>query len=323
MTMTLTMKAMPPRIGGPSRGHSLIEAIVAVVIMGVITSFGVPRFTRSLEQARVDVAAANLRAIWVAERLYWLKHQSYADGLATLVSDPADGENFLDRSLLTAGSNGSGYTYQVDAADAASFTASASRERIELLVREPVDRLRRGGLGIGPERQRDRLPAEHELPVNQSLRVQATVDQGRRSMIRNIEPSRPSTRRAAGPSASAFGSRRGGYTMIEVMLAFAVLGIALAGLFPFVLAHLKLTRKLEVRFQGQVSYDLDASGQNSIQVLPNSQYPAQTYYVGALEEPPHEEPDGRGLDHDRSGQCRRRLCRRQLRQRDPDTDDDL
>ena len=42
--------------------------------------------------------------------------------------------------------------------------------------------------------------------------------------------------------------------MVEVILAFAVFGIALAGLFPFVLTQLRLTRKLETRFQGDVYF---------------------------------------------------------------------
>jgi prepilin-type N-terminal cleavage/methylation domain-containing protein len=109
-------------------GHSLIEIMVAVAVVGVLTSFGVPRFTRSLEQSKVDVAAANLRAIWMAERLYWLKHQAYCDSVAGLVSDPADGENFLDPSLAaTSGPAIPDYSCQVTAAGASDFTATASR----------------------------------------------------------------------------------------------------------------------------------------------------------------------------------------------------
>jgi hypothetical protein len=67
--------------------------------------------------------------------------------------------------------------------------------------------------------------------------------------------------------------------MAEAILAFSVFGIALAGLFPFVLTQLRLTRKLETRFQGNVFFFKDAARQNSIQVLPNSQYHAQTYYA--------------------------------------------
>src|SRR3954454_24416241 len=109
-------------------GHSLIEIMVAVAVVGVLTSFGVPRFTRSLEQSRVDVAASNLRAIWMAQRLFWLKHQAYSDSLAGLVSDPADGENFLDPSLdASSGANLADSPCQVTAAGAGDFTATASR----------------------------------------------------------------------------------------------------------------------------------------------------------------------------------------------------
>jgi prepilin-type N-terminal cleavage/methylation domain-containing protein len=113
---------------GAGRGHSLIEVMVAVAVVGVLTSFGVPRFTRSLEQSKLDVAAANLRAIWTAQRLYWLKHQTYCESVAALVSDPADGENFLDPSLAApSGSAVPDYPCQVSVAGATDFNATASR----------------------------------------------------------------------------------------------------------------------------------------------------------------------------------------------------
>ncbi len=59
-------------------GHTLVELTVVMLVIGVLASFGVPRFVHSLEQSRVDMAATNLRAIWTAQRLYWLKHQTYA-----------------------------------------------------------------------------------------------------------------------------------------------------------------------------------------------------------------------------------------------------
>jgi prepilin-type N-terminal cleavage/methylation domain-containing protein len=60
-----------PRLGGPIRsGYSLIEALVALVMMSVLVAMGVPRFQLSLEQSRANVAGANLRSIWSAQRLY-------------------------------------------------------------------------------------------------------------------------------------------------------------------------------------------------------------------------------------------------------------
>ena len=83
-----------PKYGG-TRGHTLIELTVVMFIMALLASIGVPRFVHSLEQARVDMAATNLRAIWTAQRLYWLEHQTYAPDLNSLYTDPVDGENFL------------------------------------------------------------------------------------------------------------------------------------------------------------------------------------------------------------------------------------
>lgn len=76
-------------------GHTLVELTVVMIVIGVLASFGVPKFLHSLEQSRVDMAATNLRAIWTAQRLYWLKHQTYAPDLNSLYADPADGENLL------------------------------------------------------------------------------------------------------------------------------------------------------------------------------------------------------------------------------------
>ena len=67
--------------GAGRRGYSLVEMIVAVIVAGVLLSIGVPRFQRSLEQSRADVAGANLRAIWSAQRLYWLQNRAFAADL--------------------------------------------------------------------------------------------------------------------------------------------------------------------------------------------------------------------------------------------------
>ena len=65
--------------------------------------------------------------------------------------------------------------------------------------------------------------------------------------------------------------------MVEVILAFAVFGIALAGLFPFVLTQLRLTRRLEARFQGDVISYKDKARQYP--VYPNHQNQALNYYA--------------------------------------------
>jgi hypothetical protein len=71
-------------------------------------------------------------------------------------------------------------------------------------------------------------------------------------------------------STAAARRSRAGYAMVEVILAFAVFGIGLAGLFPFVLTQLKLTTKLETRFQGDVYYYRYAADQFPVHIYPTN-----------------------------------------------------
>ena len=101
------------------RGYTLVEMIVAVIVAGVLLSIGIPHFSQSLEQSRADVAGANLRAIWSAQRLYWLQNRTYAPDLNTLLS-----ANSIDPSLPPATIP---YTYTIADASDSWFTATATR----------------------------------------------------------------------------------------------------------------------------------------------------------------------------------------------------
>jgi prepilin-type N-terminal cleavage/methylation domain-containing protein len=104
----------------PARpGYTLVEMLVAIVVSATLLSMGIPRFQRSLEQSRADVAGANLRAIWSAQRLYWLENRTYAPDLGTLLS-----ANLIDPSLTTATAP---YTYVVAGSSDSWFTATATR----------------------------------------------------------------------------------------------------------------------------------------------------------------------------------------------------
>ncbi|HEY1602004.1 MAG TPA: type IV pilin protein [Pirellulales bacterium] len=102
----------------PRRGISLIEIVMVTVIIGILASLTVPSFHQALEQSRADIASANLRAIWSAQRLYWLENRTYAVDLATLQS-----LDLLDSSI----SDQNFYTYEVDYATSTTFSASAMR----------------------------------------------------------------------------------------------------------------------------------------------------------------------------------------------------
>jgi prepilin-type N-terminal cleavage/methylation domain-containing protein len=116
---------MPARPDRPQdhrpRGYTLLEVMVVLTLMGVLFSLSAPSFRRAIEQAKADIAGANLRAIWAAQRLYWLDNRTYAPDLATLGN-----AGLLDPTLV-APASGAAYTYAIDSAGASTFGASAAR----------------------------------------------------------------------------------------------------------------------------------------------------------------------------------------------------
>jgi type IV pilus assembly protein PilE len=111
--------------GAPGRGHTLVEALVTLVIMSILASFGVPKLQLSLERSRANVAGASLRSIWSAQRLYWLENRYYAPDLTTL-----HGADLIDQSLVSGSAY---YTYSVtatswdSAGNVTGFTVTAER----------------------------------------------------------------------------------------------------------------------------------------------------------------------------------------------------
>jgi type II secretory pathway pseudopilin PulG len=76
----------------------------------------------------------------------------------------------------------------------------------------------------------------------------------------------------AAKRASAGSRTRYGYALLEVQVAFAVLGIGLAGLCPFVVMQLRQVRQLELRLQGQVV-------QTSAGGVTHTMLQGNTYYI--------------------------------------------
>jgi type II secretory pathway pseudopilin PulG len=72
-------------------------------------------------------------------------------------------------------------------------------------------------------------------------------------------------------ASSALGRRRG-YTLLEVQVAFAVLGIGLAGLCPFVVMQLRQVRQLELRLQGHVVETSPPTGVSQTMLAGNTYY---------------------------------------------------
>ena len=53
----------------PRSGFSLMEVIMVLAVISVLLAMAAPSFQRAAEQSQCNIAAANLQAIWAAQRL--------------------------------------------------------------------------------------------------------------------------------------------------------------------------------------------------------------------------------------------------------------
>jgi prepilin-type N-terminal cleavage/methylation domain-containing protein len=111
---------MTARKSTHQRGFTLLEVMIVMTIMGVLIAIPTPIFLRAVEQSKLDVATANLRSIWSAQRMYRMENGRYGS-----LSDLAPGGDraLLDPSILSP-STFYGYAIVVSA-DGQTFVATA------------------------------------------------------------------------------------------------------------------------------------------------------------------------------------------------------
>lgn len=113
------------------RGFTLTELMVVMVIIGIMAIMSVPGFQRAIQQSQADIAVANLRAIWAAQRLYWIENHTYSDQLScdTESQKGLKELGLIDRELPLAAGSGTykrgGYSYSLES-DGVTFTAKAT-----------------------------------------------------------------------------------------------------------------------------------------------------------------------------------------------------
>lgn len=104
-------------------GYTLLEACVAIIIICILVTIAAPMYSKAVEQSRLDSAAGNLKAVWSAQRAYWIRHHTFASDLVTL-----ENEDLISHSITETQSLANAmYVYSIDSAAADSFVASAAR----------------------------------------------------------------------------------------------------------------------------------------------------------------------------------------------------
>jgi type IV pilus assembly protein PilE len=104
-----------------SKGFTLIELMIVVVIIAVLAAMAIPRWWKASERSRQSEAKLILKQIFTNEETYWQAHTGYfITGEALSVANPnAFAPIWVD--LL----DGALYTYTIQG-DAISFTATAT-----------------------------------------------------------------------------------------------------------------------------------------------------------------------------------------------------
>lgn len=65
-------------------GFSLVELTIVVVVLGVLATFAVPRFMRSVERSKAGEATNYLASVRIAQEQYMARNGRYANLMAQL-----------------------------------------------------------------------------------------------------------------------------------------------------------------------------------------------------------------------------------------------
>ena len=122
MTTAGQTRLRPPRPRGTA-AFTLVELCITMTIICLMVVLAVPIFRTAIEQARADVAAANLKTIWSAQRVYWLDNRCFTSNLSDLKA-----LNLIDPAIAdSAGNPTAVYIYRISSADSSTFMAGALR----------------------------------------------------------------------------------------------------------------------------------------------------------------------------------------------------
>ena len=101
-------------------GFTLVELIAVIIILGILSSVGIPQYRRAMERARGAEAYAGMAHLQEAEKLYYVVNEKYLVGAPPL---DAAVQGQLDISLPQTG-----WSFAVIATDISKdFMATAVR----------------------------------------------------------------------------------------------------------------------------------------------------------------------------------------------------
>ena len=115
-----------------SKGFTLMEVMIVIVVLGVLAGLAVPTYQNAIEHTAVREAETNLKTIYTAEKIYNVNHGTYwgpgsgvtlGDGSANDINQQLNIELTVPSQYYSITSIAAGTTGDI----ATSFTATATR----------------------------------------------------------------------------------------------------------------------------------------------------------------------------------------------------
>ena len=100
------MNALTSLRAATSRGFTLVELAVVIIIIGVLAAFAVPRFLDSVERSKAAESFNYLSAVRAAQERYQVQQGTYADAVDDLDIQMPAPKYFTVGAAIAAGSTG-------------------------------------------------------------------------------------------------------------------------------------------------------------------------------------------------------------------------
>lgn len=109
---------MGVNMSAPSKGFTLVELLIVIVIIGILASVAVPNYTRMVERAKAEQAVTYLKVIRTGEKIYYANNTSY-----TACADVGQ-----IKSRLGAEVTDEHYLFSITSSPSTTFLATATRK---------------------------------------------------------------------------------------------------------------------------------------------------------------------------------------------------
>jgi len=117
-----------------SKGFTLIELMIVVVIIAILASMAIPRFMRASVKSKQTEAKLILKQIYTMQRAYRQENDTYyPGGGGTVVAQPGGSFNALYVEIMFPAY----YSYTING-DASTFTATAGSKNATGLDDDPT-----------------------------------------------------------------------------------------------------------------------------------------------------------------------------------------